>query len=445
MTRSAVASTLFLALMLLPTLAARAWGQAAWSRMQGRPGGFDAMAALPGGDLLVSGHYGGYRATAAIWRAQTGHFVTTGSMSVPRAQHTLTRLQDGRVLATGGEINSVEESGVVDTAEIWDPHTGRWQAAAPMHEARRGHLATLLNDGHVVVSGRAHVGQSTEIFNPPTNRWTRIDPPEVPQLRLCALGPLEDGFVAVYDGKGRSQVVARRWDAKGWSAPLSQDVVADPSYRTILILADGRVLIVALGGAADTPNRALIWNVIDNTIVDTQLDFHTFSRLALAQLSTGEVLIGGIDGKRSELLNLESMETRPAGTSHLQIELLVALTDGRAVALSERGAELWQSADSGAILHTFGNILMSGDEAKVRAASTKRGFEQLQLQWNHDQSFAIFVRQLGENWSQGDARWEPISGKLLRGRLGAKIKSSPIVFRKLAGEWKLDDWGGPGK
>lgn len=63
--------------------------------------------------------------------AQT--IVPTGSMNVPRSNHTLTLLPDGRVLAAGGVTTSAV---VTSTAEIYDPATGTWTLTGSMMTPR---------------------------------------------------------------------------------------------------------------------------------------------------------------------------------------------------------------------------------------------------------------------------------------------------------------------
>jgi hypothetical protein len=113
--------------------------------------------------LLVGGEHEdfGRFATAELYDPSTGDFTATGSMAFVRDHHAATLLDDGRVLITGGEGVSGCDSGpgpacIVESlasAEIYDPSTGRFTLAGAMASAREFHLATLLKDGRVLITG----------------------------------------------------------------------------------------------------------------------------------------------------------------------------------------------------------------------------------------------------------------------------------------------------
>src|SRR5436190_23571104 len=90
---------------------------------------------------------------------------STGPMALPRKGHTATVLADGRVLIVGGQ----DGSGVLSAAEIYDPVTQSFQLAGSLAAARYGHTATLLADGRVLIAGGADATgplSSAEIFDP---------------------------------------------------------------------------------------------------------------------------------------------------------------------------------------------------------------------------------------------------------------------------------------
>jgi N-acetylneuraminic acid mutarotase len=104
-----------------------------------------------------------------------GVWSTAGALQTPRRLHTLTRLNDGRILAAGGRNGSA----ALLSAELYNPGTGQWTETGSLDTARWGHSATLLSDGSVMVAGGSAVRsgggtialRSAERFDPEHNVW----------------------------------------------------------------------------------------------------------------------------------------------------------------------------------------------------------------------------------------------------------------------------------
>jgi hypothetical protein len=120
---------------------------------------------LADGRVLIVGGYaktsGPYPTDAAdLYDPSTGRFTPTGSLGVARADPSVTRLADGRVLVAGGRTwdgtSSVGKFPLLlssDSAEIFDPVTGTFEPTGPMTGPRDSHSATLLDDGRVLLAG----------------------------------------------------------------------------------------------------------------------------------------------------------------------------------------------------------------------------------------------------------------------------------------------------
>jgi hypothetical protein len=85
----------------------------------------------------------------------SGTWTATGTMAVAREGFTATLLPDGKVLVTGGVrlVSGSISDVAVASAEVYDPVTGTWTAAATMAVPRADHTATLLLEGKVLVAG----------------------------------------------------------------------------------------------------------------------------------------------------------------------------------------------------------------------------------------------------------------------------------------------------
>lgn len=142
------------------------------------PRDFGSTTILTDGRVLISGGEKGYPlplslSSAEVFDPTTNRFSSIGSMSIQRAGHTTTLLQDGTVLITGGSYwdNTSSKQIVLNTAEIFDPIQHKFYLIqGSMMDARCGHSATLLPDGKVLIAGGANQNtnnlNTTEIFDP---------------------------------------------------------------------------------------------------------------------------------------------------------------------------------------------------------------------------------------------------------------------------------------
>jgi WD40 repeat protein len=129
---------------------------------------------LPDGTVLIAGggNSTGLLATAEIYDPATGNFDVTGSMSIPRELPSATLLKNGQVLIAGG-VTSTGNCGGCSTplAELYDPRSHMFELTGSMNTGRRGHTATLLTNGKVLVTGgidddTGNLLRSAELYNP---------------------------------------------------------------------------------------------------------------------------------------------------------------------------------------------------------------------------------------------------------------------------------------
>ena len=131
-----------------------------------------------------------------------GEFQPNGGMVVARESHTATLLPDGRVLMVGGFHSPDGGSTLVSLAdaEIYDPVTGTFSLTGSLNDARYGHTATLLPSGKVLITGGYSTQQlddlaSAELYDPATGVFTRTGSMSVKDGSVATL--LFDGHVLI--------------------------------------------------------------------------------------------------------------------------------------------------------------------------------------------------------------------------------------------------------
>ena len=199
---------------------------------------------------------------APLWQS-------TGAMAAPRAQHSATRLNDGRVLVAGG--NTTDGDGTAASAELYDPQTGRWSPTGAMTAPRTEHAALLLPDGQVLVVGGFNYSvyhnttsvTTAERYNPATGLWHLTTAPPV-GIGLASAALLTDGraLIVVTSPTGTAPadqaVTALLYDSQNdrWT---SLGTVALAGMPAVVALADGRALLLgAVGQINDGTTPALL-------------------------------------------------------------------------------------------------------------------------------------------------------------------------------------------
>ncbi|MGW3417461.1 DUF6603 domain-containing protein [Streptomyces phaeochromogenes] len=158
-----------------------------------------------------------------LYDPATRTWTPTGSLAQARTGHQATALPDGRVLVTGGDP-VVAPDGTLDPhslvgAELYDPKTGVWTAAASMPGGgRSGHRNLLLRSGVVLVIGGTGAPELTAgyrsvvAYNPKKDTWTTIGGLGLGRFALGAV-ELADDRVLVAGGVAAAGAAAESLDA----------------------------------------------------------------------------------------------------------------------------------------------------------------------------------------------------------------------------------------
>lgn len=131
---------------------------------------------LRNGKALFAGGASGFAQNAALDTAElydpeTGKFsFAANTLSAARQSFGISELSDGRILISGGNDtgNNLGGGGVI-AVDIFDPETNSFRAIASLHFGRALHAQLTLRDGRVVVIGGAQ--KNAEVYDPKHDTW----------------------------------------------------------------------------------------------------------------------------------------------------------------------------------------------------------------------------------------------------------------------------------
>ena len=242
-------------------------------------------------------------------------------MAAPRSQHTATLLADGRVLIAGGlpgssppaaggitlaSYRTVDTDAFLTTAEIYDPTTGTFSRTDSMSTPHRGHTATLLRDGRVLVVGNggetSASGTAADVYDPATGTFSRTGSMKFGRW-LHTATMLPDGRVLILGGrtpKDSVRATAELYDPGSGRFTSAGSMAEGRQQHSATLLPDGRVFIA--GGYWSDGQK---WRVLSSTEMfePSDRDFTSIGSMGAARdghtatlLNDGRVLlVGGED------------------------------------------------------------------------------------------------------------------------------------------------------
>jgi hypothetical protein len=269
--------------------------------------------------------------------------ISTGSMTTTRRAHSATRLDDGRVLVTGG-WNTNRDTPLAN-ALIFDQATDSFIATGSMGNARTGHTSTPLADGKVLIAGgedKDNSGNlsSAEIFDPGINAgvggFTTTGSMNTVRVYHSAT-LLEDGNVLItggYGGTGSTIASAEIYDTNSGTFSYTTGSMSwNRIYHTATLLNDGTVLI---SGGQDGFPFAEIYNPGTKTFSTTGEMSASRHRHTATLLSDGKVLVvgGAQDGEFGNPIASAEIYDPATGTFHPTGGMSIPRADHTATLLS---------------------------------------------------------------------------------------------------------------
>lgn len=211
-------------------------------------------ALLNSGDVLVAG---GTVDTAEKLSNSTSNWSSAGTLVAPAIYHTLTVIADGRVLLVGGS-----------QAQFYLPSSNNWYPApAPLASYHESHTATRLNNGQILVVGAQ--GPTTELFDSKSNAWSHAAAGSAARRGHSAT-LLADGSVVLAGGLDWNTPadLASEVYSSNWSnfAP-GPGMLTPRSAHSAVLLSSGRVLLA--GGMDINYNTLSSAEEFDPTALNT--------------------------------------------------------------------------------------------------------------------------------------------------------------------------------
>lgn len=193
------------------------------------------------GGMTLSKNYEGGSYTADIYDPKTKKFTPVGSMLEHRENFAFTKLNNGKVLITGGRVSNAYSK----STELYNPNTKVFEKGSDMRIRRVDHSATLLKNGKVLIAGGGfRFANESEIYNPKTNKFELAPKMNVSRFIHSAI-LLKDGRVLVVGGaqKGSKLKSAEVYDPKKNQFKLVGNMNVERTQPNLYLLKNGNVVI----------------------------------------------------------------------------------------------------------------------------------------------------------------------------------------------------------
>lgn len=285
----------------------------------GLPRACHSSTLLDDGRVLIAGGMqrdGVVTASAETFDPKTGKFISMGQMAEKRVCHEAVKLQDGRVIMIGGFGTELLAS-----VETYDPATGRFAPMGSLLQKREGFTATLLKNGKILIaggsSGEREWYSSAELYDPATGKSTPTGDMSVPRAAHTAT-LLNDGRVLIVGGsRSRTEVQASAeiYDPTTGSFSATGSMSALRHKHAATRLADGKVLVAGGSDSRDWRGRYASAELYDPAAgkfhaTGSMTDVRFKSRDAIVSLGDGTILVAG-GGRSVDLYDAQAGKFSP--------------------------------------------------------------------------------------------------------------------------------------
>ncbi len=203
-----------------------------------------------------------------------GSWAETGHFHIQTENHRALRLADGKVLKCGGF--STLTGTVIRDCFRFDPATGNWDTVGKMGTARQDHMMVLLPTGDVLVAGgqtddALNVTNTAELYDAATGVFTPTGS-FTDARRHAKLVVLQGGAAVLLAGGNNGHTTGGTYFRNAqtyaiatgtWSAAGTMN--ADRGNHAIALLDDGRVFVAGGFNGASTNNSCEIYDPGDDS------------------------------------------------------------------------------------------------------------------------------------------------------------------------------------
>ncbi|WP_437953236.1 kelch repeat-containing protein [Sorangium sp. So ce296] len=231
--------------------------------------------------------------------------LTHGAMNVARKGHTATLLPSGFVLVAGGFEDDLLDGTVVtfDSAELYDPAADSWSLTGSMKHARAWHTATLLSSGEVLVTGGVLRNlqefdlmlETAELYHPETGTWTDAAPMHLDRVGHTAT-LLRSGKVLVAGGGQNAFFTdsVELYDPASDRWELMAPMDDPRAGHKATLLSNGEVLVAGGSYVPGAYATAQLYDPETDRWEFTKEPMnHARSGITMTSLPNGEVLVAG--------------------------------------------------------------------------------------------------------------------------------------------------------
>ena len=255
------------------------------------------------GNVLAAGGFGNiYLATAEVYDSTMGNWTATASLSAARTSLQMVLLSNGHILAAGGAINYIS----YDTAEVFDTMMGTWNATASLGTARFRFRMVLLTNGNVLAAGGSGGNpngnpftlNSAEVYNPTTGNWNATGSLAIgrfyfemlllPNGNVLVAGGSNSGGLA--DGSFQNSTEIYNSTTGIWS--VTGSLATAREYFQMVLLPNGNVL-VAGGYNGQSLDSAEVYNTTMGIWAATGSFTESRYNFQMVLLPNGNVLAAG--------------------------------------------------------------------------------------------------------------------------------------------------------